>query len=261
MVLNSEQLALFFERIGLRYEDYKDRCLDSVYLNELYKACYLSLTFENLDILAGKPTSLRQEDLYEKFIVRRRGGSCFEMNGLCGIFLRSLGFGVRDFLSRFFRDAGGKVPMRRHRLLEVTTLDGKFLWDIGIGMRSPRIVLKIVENLQQKQDNGEVYKLVKEEFYGWVLYEYHNGEWLRILSFTEEPQDDVDFITAMVWCELHPDSPFNKQYMIAVKTEEGIKTLDGLEYKESVRDTIVVRRTLTESEVPELLRKEFYLNV
>ena len=71
----------------------------------------------------------------------------------------------------------------------------------------------------------------------------------------------MDFVTALVWCELHPDSPFNKQYMIAVKTEKGLKTLDGLEYKESEGDDIVVRRTLTEAEVPEVLRKEFYLNV
>ena len=261
MVLNSQQLASFFDRIGLRQEDYKDRPLDSAYLNELYKACYLSLTFENLDMLEGKLVSLEQEALYEKFIVRRRGGSCFELNGVCSIFLRSLGFGVKDYLSRFFRDAGGKMPMRRHRLLEVTAEDGRFLWDIGIGMRSPRIVLRIVENLQQKQENGEIYKLVKEDFYGWVLYEYHREQWLPILSFTEEPQDDVDFIMPLVWCELHPDSPFNKEYMIAVKTEEGIKTLDGLEYKESAGGSIIVQKTLTEAEVPDVLRKEFYLNV
>ena len=102
MVLNEQQLTAYFERIGLRYADYKDRPLDSCFLGELMTAHARTMPFENLDLLTGTLLSLRSEDLYDKIVLRHRGGNCFELNGLCGVFLRSLGFGVSDYFSRFF---------------------------------------------------------------------------------------------------------------------------------------------------------------
>ena len=39
-----------------------------------------TVPYENVDILAGIPLSLTEEDLYDKIVVRRRGGYCFEVN-------------------------------------------------------------------------------------------------------------------------------------------------------------------------------------
>lgn len=258
MVLNQEQLVAYFDRIGLHYEDYKDRELNGQLLAELSEAHYFTIPFENLDVLNGKLLSLEEEALYDKIVTRRRGGNCFELNGLCGVLLRTLGFGVDDYFSRFFRDANGAMPMRRHRLLKVEATDGTYLWDIGIGQRSPRYPLRLVEGLVQKQFD-EIYKFVKEPFYGWVLYEQYQDAWLRILSFTEEPQDKVDFITACVWCELHPDSPFNKQNMIAIKTSEGGKSIDGNIFKIRVSGEIVLEQELSAEELKACMKDHFGL--
>lgn len=260
MYLNEQQLTAYFARIGLCYDEYRERELDSRLLKELSIAHSVTMPFENLDILQGKLLSLAGEDLYEKIITNHRGGNCFELNGLCGIFLRSLGFGVSDYFSRFFRDAGDAIPMRRHRLLKVEAADGTFLWDIGIGQRSPRYPLRLVEGLVQKQC-GETYRFVKEPFYGWVLYDLYKGRWERILSFTEEPQADVDFVAACVWCELHPNSPFNKQNMIAIKTENGRKSIDGNTFKVFEGQTLVELKELTPEELPVYLETHFGLTV
>lgn len=259
MILNENQLKQYFTRIGLRYEDYKDRELDSQLLKELSIAHSVTVPFENLDILAGKLISLKEEDLFEKIIIQRRGGNCFELNGLCAVLLRSLGFGVKDYFSRFFRDVtDGSIPMRRHRLLAVETFDGTYLWDIGIGMRSPRYPLRLVEDLVQKQC-GETYKFVKEPFYGWVLYDYYKGEWCRLLSFTEEPQAIVDFVPACVWSELHPESPFNKYPIVSVKTLTGRKSLDGNTFKVFEGETLKEIYELTGAEVTKYLWQQFGL--
>lgn len=260
MYLDERQLTAYFARIGLHYEDYRERELDSQLLRELSIAHSITIPFENLDILRGKLLSLDSGDLYEKIITNRRGGNCFELNGLCGVFLRSLGFGVTDYFSRFFRDAGDSIPMRRHRLLKVEAADGTFLWDIGIGQRSPRYPLRLVEGLVQKQC-GERYKFAREPFYGWVLYDFYKGQWERILSFAEEPQADVDFVTACVWCELHPNSPFNKQNMIAIKTRDGRKSIDGSVFKIFEGETLVTLRELTAEELPVYLERHFGLTV
>lgn len=260
MDLNERQLTAYFERIGLRYEDYRDRELDSQMLGELSIAHSVTIPFENLDILEGKLLSMDSTALYEKIITNHRGGNCFELNGLCGVFLRSLGFGVTDYFSRFFRDAGDSIPMRRHRLLKVEVIDGTFVWDVAIGQRSPRYPLRLVEGLVQKQC-GEIYKFVKEPFFGWVLYDFYKGQWKRVLSFTEEPQADVDFITACVWCELHPDSPFNKQNMVAIKTEDGRKSIDGNTFKIFKGEELTTLQELTAEELPVYLERHFGLRV
>ncbi len=103
MTLNQEQIMNYFTRIGLNYDDYKCHKLDGQLLAKLCFAHNISIPFENLDILNHKMISLDGSILYDKIITKHRGGLCFELNGLSEIFLRSLGFGVKDLSSRFFR--------------------------------------------------------------------------------------------------------------------------------------------------------------
>lgn len=98
----------------------------------------------------------------------------------------------------------------------------------------------MVEGLEQEQ-YGETYKLEKEDFFGWVLWDLHKGAWRKFYSFTEEPQLEVDFIAPNFYCEQHPDSPFNKDEMFALKTAEGRVTLDGNIYKEFKNGEVLVR--------------------
>jgi N-hydroxyarylamine O-acetyltransferase len=53
-----------------------------------------AVPFENLDVLSRRPISLQPADLYTKIVARRRGGFCYELNGLFATLLRRLGFQV-----------------------------------------------------------------------------------------------------------------------------------------------------------------------
>ena len=55
---------------------------DSHGLAELQVAYLLAVPFENLDIVAGRPISLDLEAIFDKIVRRRRGGFCYELNGL-----------------------------------------------------------------------------------------------------------------------------------------------------------------------------------
>jgi len=54
--------------------------------------------FEKLDIHLGLAIKLDEEHLFEKIVTQRRGGFCYELNGLFAWMLRGLGFQV-DLLS------------------------------------------------------------------------------------------------------------------------------------------------------------------
>ncbi len=68
----------YLERIN--YKGSTDISLET--LSALQEAHLSSVPYENLDILAGKINSLAPEALYDRIVVKRRGGYCFELNGL-----------------------------------------------------------------------------------------------------------------------------------------------------------------------------------
>lgn len=236
----------YFARIGLELPE--NPVPDSQLLRKLHFAHCTTVPYENLDMIRGIPTSLEEEALFRKIVEEGKGGLCFELNGSFGNLLRALGYKVTDYAARYLRGET-TLPMRRHRVLKVEATDGVWLCDVGIGERCQREPIAMTEGLVQEQ-YGETYKLEKEPFLGWVLWDLYKGSWQRFYSFTEEPQLVADYIAPNFYCEKHPDSPFNTVEMFALKTAEGRKTLDGHTYKEFCKGDVLVRE-LSEEELPQ----------
>lgn len=213
----------YLRRIGI------DEWLEPTAANlmRIQKAHLYSVPYENLDILLGRPIRLEKEALYEKIVVRRRGGYCFEVNELLGHLLRELGYGVTDLFGRFLRGESG-IPMRRHHVLMVKCADDDTPWlaDVGVGTGSPTLPVRMTEGAEL-QDGVVTYRLMKRDFFGWVLEEYKKGEWGPVYSFTEEPNAPIDYLTASFWCEHAAESIFNKAAMVSLRTETGRRTIDG----------------------------------
>lgn len=235
----------YFARLGLAYSP--DLKPDSALLKRIHLAHCTHVPYENIDMLKTVPTSLSEEALFSKIVLQSRGGLCFELNGSLGNLLRALGYGVTDYAARYLRGES-TIPMRRHRVLKVEAIDGTWLCDVGIGEVAQREPIEMKEGPEQSQF-GETYKLTKEDFLGWVLWDFHKGSWRKFYSFTEEPQLTVDYEAANFYCEKHPDSPFNKCEMFALKTLTGRITLDGNIYKEFDGDKVTVTE-ISEEEKP-----------
>ena len=52
------------------------------FLEKLQHHHLANVPFENLDIIRGKKIILDEKLIYEKVVVRSRGGFCYELNGL-----------------------------------------------------------------------------------------------------------------------------------------------------------------------------------
>lgn len=246
----------YFARIGLDEDTPVTKTYE--FLCNLQLAHVTTVPYENLDILKGKPLSLKWDDLYEKIVTRGAGGYCFELNGALSYLLKENGFEVKNYFARYLRGEK-EIPVRRHRVLAVTTDDGVYMCDTGIGEKAPRLPLLLKEGIVQEQF-GEYYRFDRDPFLGWVLSDLHRGEWRRFFSFTEEEQLDIDFSHASFFCEAHADSPFNKDLMIAMKTEDGRITLDGRVFKEWRGDEIVNIVTCeSDEEVDRILEEKFGL--
>ena len=152
-------LAAYFERIG--YSGGAEPTLEV--LQDLVTAHTQAIPFENLDPLLGVPIDdLSPEALTDKLIRRRRGGYCYEHNGLMGDVLEELGFSVRRFGARvvWTLAAGAPVPSQTHTLLAVALPGGPqlYLVDVGFGGQTPTSPLRL-ETGSIQQTTLEPYRL------------------------------------------------------------------------------------------------------
>jgi len=247
-----EKVTAYLERIG--YEGPLDG--SAAVLAEMQHKHLHSVPYENLDIIRGVPLSLEIHDLYDKIVVRRRGGYCFELNALFGWLLRELGYTVTDYMARFWRDEPNPPPKRRHQVLLVEAEGRRYLCDVGVGGIVPRRPIELSEGLEQRQGD-EVYRLEKDSYYGWVLCERKGERWERIYSFTEEPQLPKDYLMPSYWCEHSPDSIFKQVRMAAIRTTDGRNSLSGDEFRFFRPDGVHTFTPNTEEEFLLALRQYF----
>ena len=253
-----EKIRRFFERIGM--SPATDIIPGLELLGHIQENCVTHIAYENLDILEGKPIELTPGALYKKIVIRGRGGYCFELNGLLTYMLREMGYTVSERFARFLRGEA-EVPMRRHRISIVKLEDSDYLCDIGVGQIAPRRPLKLIEGEIQQQ-NGEAYRFTRDARHGWVLWDLHHGAWREYICFNDDDVYDVDFVQPSFYCEKHPDSPFNKTYMLAIKTPDGRRTIDGNCYKVFRGDELIhIEDDLPEDAIRVLFRNEFRLKI
>ena len=93
-----------------------------------------AVPFENLDVQLQRPVSTSVEAAYEKIVVDRRGGWCYEQNGLFGWVLKEIGFSVTRVAASVMRNEN-EASTANHLCLLVKLPDSnkKYLVDVGFG--------------------------------------------------------------------------------------------------------------------------------
>lgn len=126
--LTAPQLDRYLAR--LRYQGSRDVSLRT--LRDLHRAHLLAIPYENLDIHLGVPITLDAEAMFTKLVDECRGGWCYEMNGVFGRALATLGFDVRYVSGAVGREARGWRAQGNHLVL-IVTLDRRWIADVGFG--------------------------------------------------------------------------------------------------------------------------------
>lgn len=122
------RLDAYLERIGYSAPVRVDRQT----LFGLHRAHLLAIAYENLDIHLGRALTLDVDAIFDKIVTRRRGGWCYEMNGLFAWALREIGFDVSLLAGTVGRHSIGDSAEGNHLLMSVA-LDQTYLADVGFG--------------------------------------------------------------------------------------------------------------------------------
>lgn len=232
-------------------------------LNAIVAGHVGSIPFENLDVLLGRPIRLEAADLQRKLVQERRGGYCFEQNGLLLLVLTALGFRVAPISARVRigrpRDA---TPPRTHVFLRVE-LDGvSWLADVGVGGLSLTSALRLDAEGEQATPH-EPRRIIRETAPdGPRLYHQVRlgAGWEDVCEFTLEQMPPIDRELANWFTSAHPQSHFKNRLIVARATPDGRLTLDNGELTRRRRDGSSDKRQLaTADELLAVLAQEFGL--
>lgn len=172
-----------------------------------------SVPFENLEILLGKPVLLDVPSLFDKIVTRRRGGYCFEQNGLMYAVLSQLGFRVTPLSGRVRLGVPRDVlTPRTHMLLRVDLDEGPYLADVGFGF-TPTAPLRLQPGLDQKL-HLDTYRLARDVG-AWTLeILWTDGAFTPAYVFTEDACLPVDYEVANHYTSTHPRSFFTQAPLV-----------------------------------------------
>ena len=200
-------------------------------LAALVQAHRTAVPYETLDLWRGRHTTLATEALYDKIVTRRRGGYCFELNGLFAWLLKELGYNVREYFGRWLMNEEMTVPQRRHRVICVAIPgEPNLLPDVGIGMPLLTSPLKFVFDMPQPV-GPQLYRLVRDSVLKVVVeIRKTDGTWAKVFSFSTDPQLPLDFAYAHWWCETHPDSSFRNKVWVFLLGADGSSKSISLDF-------------------------------
>ena len=217
-------IRTYLERIG--YD--KPVRLDIESLFGLHRTHLLTVPFENLDIQQGKPIQLSERALWDKIVIRKRGGFCYELNGLFAWLLKQIGFEVRYLNARVYNNKGTRGREFDHLtlLVRIPSQDVNWLADVGFG-DSFFEPLRFGYNGEQLQ-GSRAYRLETVDGGFDLLRRDYDREWSRQYFFDLQARSfPADYEESCGYHQTSPKSSFTRERVISLATPDGRISMDS----------------------------------
>jgi N-hydroxyarylamine O-acetyltransferase len=188
-------------------------------LEALHRAQVYTIPFENFDIQLERGITLEPAALCDKLVYHKRGGYCFELNGLFLMALQAIGFEARALLARVHL---GEPPSGQgvHHLLLVTLQGKQWIADVGFGGLGFRAPIPFELNRPTSHD-GLTFRLVEVEPFGIMLQTLKKGQWINLYSFDLKHVFPSDIAVGNHFTATHPSSLFTFARVVALLTPTG----------------------------------------
>ena len=174
----------------------------------------LTIPFENLDTLSGRPVKLDLPSLEAKLVRSRRGGYCFEQNLLFKHALSALKFDATALAARVvWERPADEIRARTHMVLLVEVDGRRYVCDVGFGGLTPTAPIELAPDVEQ-QTPHEVFRVVRvaDEF---AVEAQVRGEWKRLYRFDLQEQHQVDIELLNHYVMSHSESPMRSRLIAA----------------------------------------------
>lgn len=248
------ELEAYFDRIGWSGA----RTPDLATLQSLMRAHSRAVPFENLDVQLGNRTNTEVPSIYDKIVRRRRGGWCYEQNGLFGWALGELRFDVRRITCGVLRVATGDAAVGNHLALVVTIEGAPWLVDVGFG-GSLAAPIPLAEGEHAHAPYGLSLKLQDDGY--WRFSEWVEPGKEFSFDFRDAPADEALMADRCRWLQTDAESVFVQNLVVQQRQGDAHLSLRGRVLSRRDADGETRRLIGSGGELAETIAREFGMDV
>lgn len=222
-------------------------------LDQLIFAHLTHVPYENLTYcLEKKCPDLTITALFDKIVMRRRGGYCFELNGLFYALLQELGFEAYPVACRMWLGLG-QLPVG-HRAT-IVTIDGeKYFADVGASGMAGLFAVPY----HGKSKDGAYIAVNGHEH---EVHRRRDGEDSVVISYVDSYFDPVDFIPLNYYCAVGPAAAERPDPVVNITTEEGAVSIDADTFRIHQNGVTTELQITDGNMLKELLKKHFSIEI
>lgn len=230
-------------------------------LAALQAAHIASIPFEAIDALTGAGIDIGAEAVDAKLLDQRRGGYCFEQNGLFLRVLHGIGFAAEGLIGRvrWMLPEDAPATPRTHMVVRVMLAGRPWLADVGFGAAVPPAPLAMDSDAPQSTRH-EDYRVTRRGA-EWQVAARIGDAWAPLYWIDDVPPPAIDYEVGNWYTSAHPDSHFRRQLIAARTTAEARYGLRDNRLTTRLTDGRIDRRYLTADEIERTLAEIFLLPV
>lgn len=220
------------------------------FLSKLQNRHLLSIPFEDLDIPDRARIETDLSKIYSKIIKKKRGGFCYELNGLFHWLLTELGFNVDMLSARVFNPVKNELGPEFDHLVLLVHLDKDYIVDVGFG-DSFRKPIELPDG--SSEDISGFYKVFQNDNINFELKKKSDDGWQLQYSFNITPRIFSDFNQMCAFQQDNPSSHFRTRMLCTIATETGRITLSN--------NSIIITDSGKKSKIDFTSEEEFYFHL
>ena len=196
-------------------------------LGEITRRHVATFAFSSIGPRLGDELPLDVASLYDRIVVRRRGGYCFEQNGLLFEVLQELGYPVHLYLARVIHNQDTHPPLT-HRVTVVDLGEDRLVVDVGFGPLGPPWPVPLSGS--STGEAGRAFRVTEPRPGEFHMQTVKEGAPYSLYRFEVARYGQADCEVGHFYSHRHPGATFVNNLVASVIRDDEIRSLRNREY-------------------------------
>lgn len=229
------------------------------FLTEIQVKHIEQYSFNSISVHLSEDLPLAPESLYTKIVERKRGGYCFELNGLFFELLTHLGYDCSLQLARVTMNSD-EPAARTHRYTKVTIDSIPYYVDVGFGPYTPAGPIRL--NNEELQKIGmTTYRIIQNESEEYLLQYLKDDDWFTLNKSDNGNYSQADCEVGHYYSYSHPNAVFVNHLVVSLKTPYAVKSLRNGEFHQITKSATHVTPVESKEHLQNILRDTFSISL
>jgi N-hydroxyarylamine O-acetyltransferase len=234
------------------------RMPDLEFLNEIIRCHVAQFAFSSVGPQLGDDLPLDFESLYQRIVVKRRGGYCFEQNGLLFEVLKELGFTVNLYLGRVIYNEDVH-PGLTHRISLVDIGENSYVADVGFGPLGPSRAVSM--SGKESSESFRVFRVAERLPGVFHLQTLKDGRFFSLYKFELVRYGQADCEVGHFYSHKHPDASFVNHLVVSRILNHEVLSLRNHEFSMISQSGEQRSQVGSRAQLHSILKERFKLNV